>query len=82
MASKQELEDLLKKEIERSALLQRELDDLKRSVPKQETDGRAKIDGISYTVVRRGTARAIMDAMQKRFIHEDHTVLVLDRHGD
>lgn len=49
---------------------------------KAHCEGRhAMVEGSRYDVVMLETAKELIDQVRKRFIEEDRTVIVIDRHG-
>lgn len=45
-------------------------------------DGYVLVDGKLHRVESRFTAKELLDQVRKRFVEDDRTVLVIDRHGD
>jgi hypothetical protein len=45
-------------------------------------EGYVLVEGNLHRVESRFTAKELLDQVRKRFVEEDRTVLVIDRHGD
>jgi len=81
---KDALEADLKKEIVKAKSLQKELDALKAKKASKEVDlGEDSVvfQGKKHKILKHETAKGLIEDVKKRFVDEDRTVLVIDRHG-